>query len=105
MLKDVVFVSMEGKKNFKIGDFLVREDVSLPVYVKDNTKFSLEELTSENIVTGMIKVLTEDPDNENIDYYRDFIFTVRPDIEAYLTSVAYEAERNNHYDDLGGNNL
>ena len=99
MLEDVVFISMEGKSNFKIGNFSVREDISLPVYVKDNTKFSFDDLTGENIVTGMIKVLTEDPENENIDYYRDFIFTVQPEIEAHLTSVAYEAERNNHYDD------
>ena len=99
MLKDVVFVSMEGKSNFKIGNFSVREDISLPVYVKDDTKFSLDELTGENIITGIIKVLTEDPDNENIDYYRDFIFTVQPEIEAHLTSVAYEAERNTHYNE------
>lgn len=99
MLKDVVFISMEGKTNFKIGEFSVREDIALPVYVSDNTKFSLEDLTPENVVTGMIKVLTEDTDNENIDYYRDFIFTVQPEIEVYLTSVAYEAERNNHYNE------
>lgn len=99
MLEDVVFISMEGKKDFKIGNFLVREDIALPVYVKNNKKFSIDFLTSENVVTGMIKVLTEDSDNENIDYYREFIFTVQPDIEARLTSVAYEAEKNHHYDD------
>lgn len=99
MLNDVVFISMEGKRDFKIGDFIVKEDISLPVYVHDNKQFSIDDLTSENVVTGMIKVLTDDPDNENLDYYREFIFAVQPDIEARLTSVAYEAERNYHFDD------
>lgn len=99
MLEDIVFISMEGKKDFQIGSFQVREDIALPVYIKDNKKFSIESLTPENIVTGMIKVLIEDSDNENIDYYREFIFTVQPDIEVRLTSTAYEAEKNHHYDD------
>lgn len=98
MLEDVVFISMEGKKDFHIGDFLVDEDISLPVFIEGKKKISIEDITPENIMTGMIKVLTDDPDNENIDYYRRFIFSVQPDIEARLTSVAYEAERNLHYD-------
>ncbi|MCK4796733.1 MAG: tetratricopeptide repeat protein [Spirochaetes bacterium] len=99
MLNDVVFISMEGKTNFKIGDFLVREDISLPVYVKEGEKFSIDYITPENVITGMIKVLSDNSENENIDYYRDFIFTVQPDIEARLSHVAYEAEKNHHYDE------
>ena len=53
MMDDVVFISMEGKKDFKIGDFLVREDVSLPVHIHDRSNVSLEEITPENI-TAMI---------------------------------------------------
>jgi tetratricopeptide (TPR) repeat protein len=99
VLKDVVFISMEGKKDFKIGEFLINENIALPVYVKGNKQFTIDDLTGDNIVTGIIKVLTDDPDNENLDYYREFIFAVQPEIEARLTSVAYEAERNHHFDD------
>ena len=98
MLEDVVFISMEGKKDFRIGDFLIDEDIALPIFIEEKKNISIEDITPENIMTGMIKVLTDDPDNENIDYYRRFIFSVQPDIEARLTSVAYEAERNLHYD-------
>jgi len=99
MLEDVYFISMEGKKDFKIGDFKVREDISLPVYIKNKENFSIDDINPDNVINGMIKVLAEDPENDNIDYYRSFIFSIKPDIEASLSSVAYEAEYNNDYDE------
>ena len=96
-LNDVLFISMEGQQNFKINGFDIREDVMLPVFVEDRSKFSPEQLTPDNIMTGMIKVITAEPDNQHIDYYRDFIYHVDPNIEGRLSSVAYEAEKNNHF--------
>ena len=96
-LADVLFISMEGQQNFKINGFDIREDVMLPVFVEDKSKFSPEQLTPDNIMTGMIKVITAEPDNQHIDYYRDFIYHVDPNIEGRLSSVAYEAEKNNHF--------
>ena len=96
-LSDVLFISMEGQQNFKINGFDIREDVMLPVFVEDRSKFSPEQLTPDNIMTGMIKVITAEPDNQHIDYYRDFIYHVDPNIEGRLSSVAYEAEKNNHF--------
>lgn len=97
MLKDVVFISMEGKPNFKFGDFSVREDIALPVFI-GNKKFTIDMLTPDNIISGMIKVIASDIENEHVDYYRQFIFSVNPNIEAKLSAVAYEASRNQHFD-------
>ncbi|MBN2547027.1 MAG: tetratricopeptide repeat protein [Spirochaetes bacterium] len=99
MIEDVFFISMEGKKGFKINDFEVREDIALPILVLDKDHFSTEQINAENIISGMIKVLIEEPDNENIEYYRDFIYSVQPEIEYKLTRIAYEAERNYHFND------
>ena len=99
MDKDLIFISMEGKKGFKIGDFLVREDIPLPVYIPNGETFSEKHITPQNIMGGMIKILIEDGNNENIDYYRDFIFSVEPDIEANLSSGAYEAEKQKKFKD------
>lgn len=93
------FISMEGRSNFKIGDFQVREDIPLPVYVASGEKLSLEKITPENIIGGMIKILIEDMENDHIDYYREFIYKVQPDINARLTAGAYEAEKNKSFKD------
>ena len=99
MDKDLIFISMEGRKGFKIGDFLVRDDIALPVYIPDGKSFSEKHITPQNIIGGMIKVLIEDENNENIDYYRDFIFSVEPNIEANLSFGAYEAEKQKNFKD------
>ncbi len=90
---------MEGRKDFAIGSFTVREDVALPIFIEENRKLSPEDITPENIIKGMIKVLTDDPDNEYLDYYREFIFAVKPDINESLSRIAFEAEKNEHFDD------
>lgn len=99
MLDDVFFVSMEGRTNFVINDFVVREDVPLPVLADNEKAFSASDINPENIILGMIKVVKDDPENENLDYYRDFIYTVKPDVDEMLTSSAYEAENNGDYSD------
>lgn len=98
-LKDVIFISMEGKNNFQIGNFSVRDDVPLPVFIEEGGKFDSDMITPQNIMTGMIKTLIAEPDNENLPYYRDFIFSVQPDIETRLASTAYQAERDCHFDE------
>ncbi len=97
MLKDVYFISMEGRKNFSIGNFIVDENIALPIYVENKKGISQEDITPENIIKGMINVLTDDPENEHLDYYRKFIFAVKPDIIENLSRVAYEAEKNDNY--------
>jgi len=99
MKDQVVFVSMEGKKDIKIGNFSVREDIALPVLVDDEKSFSIEDITPQKIISGMIKVITENPDSEHIQYYKNFIFTIEPEIEARLTGIAYEAENSLCYED------
>ena len=47
----------------------------------------------------MLKIITDEPENEYLGYYKDFIFTVQPDIEARLTSVANQAEEDLHFDE------
>ncbi len=99
MENDIYFISMEGRAGFKIGDFPVREDVPLPIYVASGEKLSLENISPENIIGGMIKILIEDCENDHIDYYRQFIYTVQPDINTRLTAGAYEAEKNQNFKD------
>jgi tetratricopeptide (TPR) repeat protein len=41
----------------------------------------------------------EDPDNDHLEYYREFIFTLQPEIELRLSSIGYDAEKNDKFQD------
>ncbi len=90
---------MEGKVNYKIGDFAVREEVPLPVLGSGNKSLAADDITPDNIILGMLEVLKNDPVNDNLSYYRDFIYTVKPGIDEMLTSAALEAENNMDFND------
>lgn len=89
---------MEGRSDFFIENFQVREDVPLPVLASSES-LSKEDITADNIILGMFRVIRDNEDDENIDYYRDFIYTVKPDVDAQLTGAALEAENNGDYAD------
>ncbi len=96
MLEQVFFISMEGRSDFFIENFQVREDVPLPVLASSET-LSKEDITPDNIILGMFRVIRDNENDENINYYRDFIYAVKPDVDAQLTSAALEAENNGDY--------
>lgn len=89
---------MEGRSDFFIENFQVREDVPLPVLASSES-LSKEDITADNIILGMFRVIRDNENDENIDYYRDFIYTVKPDVDAQLTGAALEAENNGDYAD------
>ncbi len=91
------FISMEGKRNYYINNFLVREDVPLPISIEEGKNIDFNDITPENIISGIIRVLIKEPDNEHLDYYRNFLFTIQPDIESRLANIAYEAERSENF--------
>ncbi|GAB1484790.1 tetratricopeptide repeat protein [Treponema sp.] len=50
------------------------------------------------ILSGMIRVIQRDPEAEDADYYRNFVFTVKPDIQNEFTEAAILKARNGDYD-------
>ena len=52
MLEQVFFISMEGRSDFFIENFQVREDVPLPVLASSET-LSKEDITPDNIILGI----------------------------------------------------
>jgi tetratricopeptide (TPR) repeat protein len=56
-------------------------------------RLPLERLSWEMIISGMIRVVTAEPDGEDADYYRAFIAAVKPDLlEAFFDAALIKAE-------------
>jgi tetratricopeptide (TPR) repeat protein len=59
---------------------------------------NLEELSWEMILSGMIRVVADNPDGEDAPYYRRFVLTVKPDILAEFTQAAILKTKNGDYE-------
>jgi tetratricopeptide (TPR) repeat protein len=69
---------IEGEEG---GDFSIDPSVPLPVELpRGEERLDLERLSWEMILSGMIRLLSEEPGGENAEYYRRFVLAVRPDI-------------------------
>jgi tetratricopeptide (TPR) repeat protein len=79
--------------------FVIDPGIPIPVELppKDGV-FDPEDLSWEMILSGMIRVVAEDPAGEDADYYRRFVLTVKPDILEEFTEAAILKAKNGDYD-------
>jgi tetratricopeptide (TPR) repeat protein len=78
-----------GESHFEI-------DPAIPIPAEippGEERLPLERLSWEMIISGMIRVVTADPDGENAGYYRAFIDAVKPDLlEEFFDAALIKAE-------------
>jgi Flp pilus assembly protein TadD len=98
-LKNIIYISVPEDLATEIGEFQVDPSILLPVETSSGPEqWEAEELTWEQVIAGMLKVLAYDSDNENLDYYRSFVKAVRPEVINELTETAILKARNRDYD-------
>ncbi|MDR3170837.1 MAG: tetratricopeptide repeat protein [Treponema sp.] len=76
-------------------------DPAIPIPVElgpGMTELDLEELSWEMILSGMIRVVADSPDDAYALYYRRFVLGVKPDILNELTEAAILKARNGDFD-------
>ncbi|HUX13473.1 MAG TPA: tetratricopeptide repeat protein [Spirochaetia bacterium] len=98
-LSKIVFISLPDHLQRSIGDFRVDPSRPLPVEKPENREdWNISELSWEMIIAGMLRVLAHDSNNENADYYRDFVRAARPSIIEDLTETAVLKARNRDFE-------
>ena len=90
-------------ENFVASDaaFKIDTSIKLPVQRKmddDPGSFNPEEISTEQILAGILTVLAYDKKNENLDYYRSIIKKVRPNIKKELCEAAILKTKNEDFD-------
>lgn len=79
--------------------FALDPAIPIPVELPPGMKsLNLEELSWEMILSGMIRVVADNPDGEDAPYYRRFVLTVKPDILAEFTQAAILKTKNGDYE-------
>ena len=100
-LESVFYISIP--ENFAASDeaFKIDPKILLPVQKKPDEapgSFNPTEITTEQILAGILTVLAYDKKNEHLDYYRSIIKKVKPNIKKELCEAAILKTKNEDFD-------
>lgn len=96
VLDSILYISLPETMQRSIGSFKIDPSILLPVdTLSQSPSFQPEELTWEMILSGMLKVIGYDPENEYFSYYKDFVLALHPGIVEELNKTGIiKAEQN-----------
>lgn len=98
-LGNIIYISVPDDLEREIGDFRVDPDRLLPVESASGAdRYDVRDLSWEQIVAGMLKILAYAPDHEDADYYRDFVLAVTPDLVQQLTTTGIMKTQNGDHE-------
>lgn len=94
---------IEIPQNFTSSEtaFKINPSIKLPVQKKNDEmsgSFSPSDITTEQILAGILTVFAYDKKNENLDYYRSIIKNVKPNIKKELCEAAILKTKNGDFD-------
>jgi tetratricopeptide (TPR) repeat protein len=79
-------------------DFAIDPAIPIPVALAPGSdNLDIENLSWEMILSGMIRVVMDNPDDEDAPYYRRFVLAVKPDILAEFTQAAILKTKNRDF--------
>ncbi len=91
-LERIVYVSIPENSEQDIDGFKIDTSILLPVEIPigipiEETNWQMQDLSWEMIIAGMLKILAWDSNHKYIEYYRNFIDAVKPEINEELTKT------------------
>lgn len=100
-LESIYYISIP--ENFVASDAAFQIDTSIQLPVQRKTSeapgdFAPDQITTEQILAGILTVLAYDKKNEHLDYYRSIITKVKPNIKKELCEAAILKAKNEDYD-------
>ncbi len=98
-LENILYISIPEDFNENIGDFVIDPKIMLPIETPENKKdWDISDLSWEMIISAMLKIFAYQPDHEDKNYFRDFVFAVRPTVIIDLTNSATIKAQEKEYD-------
>lgn len=100
-LESIFYISIPEDYAFSHEAMKVDAKIPLPVQKKDGEEDrtpDLNDITTEQILAGILTILAYDHHNEHLDYYRKVIKNARPNILKELGETAILKARNQDFD-------
>jgi len=97
-VNEIVFIKIPEKLAGEINGFNIDPEIPLPIEKDESIeKGSLAELSWEKIIAAMLQILAFHRDFQHINYYREFISAVKPELKEQLIDTGVEKARNNDF--------
>lgn len=97
-LQSIIYISLPAEIERTIGGFELDPEVLLPVETTGaDERYDLSDLTWEQIIAGMLKVLAYQPDHDDAAYFRSFVLAVKPEIVDELSQTGVVQARNHDF--------
>lgn len=99
-MKNIRFIKLPKAHSFNV-DLPINLDIPLPVFLENEKDFASDNLSlkAENILLGLLKVITYDKKNPHREYYKSLLFKAKKDIKTELTSTAILKAKNEDWDE------
>ena len=98
-LKNIIYISLPDGTERDIQGFIINSKHLIPIEIpEEQSEWDIKDLTWEMIVSAMLKIFAYNPDHEEINYYRDFIYAVQPDLVEELTKTGIIKAESKDYD-------
>ena len=100
-LDSIYFINLP--ENFKFSQAAMQIDSTIPLPVQkkidgDPDSFNMNDISSEQVLAGILTVLAYDLHNPHLEYYRSIIKKARPNLFKELTEAAVLKTKNEDWD-------
>ncbi len=100
-MNEIIFIKIPEKfaAGYQpINGFMIDPEIPLPVEKTESIeKGSLDDLSWEKIIAAMLKILAFHRDFRHLDYYRNFILAVKPELSCQLIDAGVEKAKNSDF--------
>jgi len=100
-LESIFYIKVPENFVSSTDAFKIDTNIQLPVQKKvddDPGSFNPSEISTEQILAGILTVLAYDKKNPNLEYYREIILKVKPNIKKELCEAAILKTKNEDFD-------
>ena len=96
-LKNIYYIELPATFKRNIEGIEIDSSIKLPIETDSIKNWDSTTLTWESIVSGMLKIIVYDPDHKNIEYFKNFIKSVKPNIVNELIDSGIVKSHNKEY--------
>lgn len=98
-LKTIKYISVQNTLNTDLGTFKLDPSIKLPVQLPPGKKeIEADDVTVENIVSGILTIIAYDEAHPNFYYFKSFIDALEPNLAVELNKAAIAKEQQKDYD-------
>lgn len=98
-LRRIQYISVQNTLKTDLGTFTLDPSIKLPVQLPEGKNdIDADDVTVENIVSGMLTIIAYDETHKHFSYYKSFIDALEPGLAGELNKAAIAKEQQKDYD-------